>query len=162
MKTKLFLSTAAAAALAATFAFAQSSTDSLVSQLQEQGFTRIEVKRGPSQMKVEAVRGTTKREMVYDIATGKLLKDEQGQVRAGDDTAPGVEIGSDDGDFMDDDHNDDAEDDDNDDDHSGSDSDDDSEDDDHGSDHSGSGSDDDSDDHDDDHDDDGGDDSEDD
>ena len=109
MKTKLFMSVAAAA-LTASMAFAQSSTDNLVAQLQEQGYTRIEIKRGPRQLKVEAIRGKTKREMVYDIATGALLKDEQEGVNSGDDTTPGVEIETESGDFLDDDDDDDNDD----------------------------------------------------
>ena len=59
MKIKL-LTTTAAVAIAASVAFAQSTTDQIVTQLQNQGFTRIEIKQGPTQIKVEAIRGNTK------------------------------------------------------------------------------------------------------
>ncbi len=149
MKAKLFMS-AAVAALAASVAFAQSSTDNLVSQLQDQGYTRIEVKRGTSQIKIEAIKGDSKREMVYDLSTGALLKDEQGRVRLGEDTTPGVEFDDEDGDFIGDDDDDDDDDDDEDDDDDGDDDDhddddDDDDDDDSDDDHGGDDDDDDDD-----------------
>lgn len=152
MKAKLFMG-AAAGAIAATMAFAQSSTDNLVAQLQEQGFTRIEVKRGPTQLKVEAIRGTTKRELVYDLATGELLKAEEERVRPGEDTSPGVEFDSRDRDFVGSDRNDD-EDDDEDDDGENDDDEHDDDEDDEDDDRGGHGSDDDEDDDEDDRDDD--------
>jgi hypothetical protein len=89
MKFKL-LTTTAAVAIAASVAFAQSATDQIVSQLQAQGFTRIEIKQGPTQIKVEAIRGNTKVEYIYDTSTGELIKSEIERVGAGDDTSPGV------------------------------------------------------------------------
>ena len=91
MKLKL-LSTTAAIAIAASAAFAQSSTDQIVSQLQGQGFTRIEIKQGPTQIKVEAVRGDTKVEYIYDSSTGDLIKSEVERVGSDDDISPGIEI----------------------------------------------------------------------
>ena len=90
----------AAAALLAGPALAQGITDQVVAGLQAQGFTRIEVKEGPSQVKVEAIRGDTEVEYVYDLATGALLSQETGRVDAGDDTAPGVEYDTEDRDFV--------------------------------------------------------------
>ncbi|MBM1222247.1 PepSY domain-containing protein [Ponticoccus sp. SC2-23] len=117
MKLKL-LTTTAAIAIAASVAFAQSSTDQIVSQLQAQGFTRIEIKEGPTQIKVEAIRGTTKVEYVYDNSTGELIKSEVERVSSDDDTSPGIQIRTESDDFVDDDDDDgfDDSDDDNDDD----------------------------------------------
>ncbi len=63
-----------------------------VADLQAAGYTRIEVKRGLSQMKVEAIRGSEKLELVLDRATGAVLKREAEAVRAGENTAAGVSI----------------------------------------------------------------------
>jgi DNA-binding NarL/FixJ family response regulator len=43
-------------------------------------------------MKVEAIRGTEKLEMVVNSETGQVLKSEAGQVRAGEDTTPRVSL----------------------------------------------------------------------
>ncbi|MGC8202063.1 PepSY domain-containing protein [Aliiroseovarius sp. PTFE2010] len=138
-------------AFAATTAFAQSASDQVIRGLQEQGFTRVEVRNGATQMKVEAIRNNQKVELVYDLATGDLLKQEVERVGRNDNTTPGVEVRSQDRDFVRADDDDDDDDDDYDDDHD--------DDDDDGDDH-----DDDGDDHDadDDHDDDDGDDGDDD
>jgi len=140
-------------AFAATTAFAQSASDQVIRGLQEQGFTRVEVRNGATQMKVEAIRNNQKVELVYDLATGDLLKQEVERVGRNDNTTPGVEVRSQDRDFVRADDDDDDDDDDYDDDHD--------DDDDDGDDHD---DDDDGDDHDanDDHDDDDGDDGDDD
>jgi len=123
--------------------------EEIVTDLQGQGYTRVEVKVGATQIKVEAIRGTEKFEAVYDIASGQPLKTETETVDGSDDTSPGVEIRQRSGDFVRSSGNDRDEDDE--DDHGSSVS---SSDDDHDDDHGGSGSshDDDDDDSDDDHD----------
>ncbi|PRX37569.1 hypothetical protein SAMN05216257_101594 [Meinhardsimonia xiamenensis] len=71
-----------------------------MSDLQSQGFEFIEIKNGPSTVKVEAVRGATKLEVVYDRATGRIVKQETAP--AGDDAGrSGVFIRSRDDDFVD-------------------------------------------------------------
>ncbi|MGJ8602950.1 MAG: hypothetical protein ACSHXH_02410 [Marivita sp.] len=122
-------------------------TDQLVSDLQAQGFTRIEVKNGLTQTKVEAVRGTEKVETVFDRATGAVIEQEIERVDSDDDTAPGVSIRDRNRDFADAGRSDD--DDDDDDDRRGGRDDDDDDDD-----HRGGRDDDDDDDRDDDRDDD--------
>lgn len=82
-------------------AFAALTTDTVVTDLTALGYTRIEIKTGPTQMKVEAIRGTEKLEVIYDIESGDILKQEIETVDAGDDIAPGVEISTDDEDFVD-------------------------------------------------------------
>lgn len=155
MRTRLIL-TAAAAAFYATIASAAITTDQLVSEFQAQGYTFIEVTKGLSQYKVEAVKGTEKIEVVYDAETGAILKSEM--EAAGDDAGrTGVQVRERDRNFVrngDDDrggkgrgHDDDDDDDDrddDDDDHSGRDDDDDDDhDDDDDDDSSSRGSDDD-------------------
>ncbi|MGL4311128.1 MAG: PepSY domain-containing protein [Paracoccaceae bacterium] len=146
MKRTLVLSTALI--LTATMGLAKINTDALVADYQAMGYTRIEVKTGPTQTKVEAIRGTEKLEVIYDSGTGSVLKSETETVDSGDDLRPGVEIDSQNRDFVrvkssssddegsddDSDDEDDDNDDDSDDDH---DSDDDNDDDDDSDDDSG-------------------------
>ena len=143
---KRILLMTAALIVAGTMASAAITAQSLVDSFKAQGFTRIEVKTGLTQIKVEAIKGTTKVETIYNMATGQVLKTETEAVGVFDDTAPGIELSdrnrdflrlasndgdSNDGDSSDDDSSDD--DSDHGDDDSG---------DDHGSDNSGHGSDD--------------------
>lgn len=121
-------------------------TDQVVADLQSQGFDRIEVDEGPTQVKFEAIRSTdgVKVEVVYDSATGTIIKQEQDTVTPGTNVTPGVFIESDDNDFVDaNDDNDDDGSDDSDDDGS----DDSNDDNDDGSDDNGGSSGDDNDDH---------------
>ncbi len=99
MKKTLF--SAIFATFAGTMAMAQSETDQIINDLTNQGFQRIEIDNGIGQIKVEAIRGTQKLEVVYDRATGNILKQEVERVRAGEDTRPGVEIRNRDRDFVD-------------------------------------------------------------
>ncbi len=149
---KRILLTTAAMVFSATMASAAIDTAALVSQLQDEGYTHIEVKVGPTQTKVEAIDGNRKIETVYDNETGAVIKSETERVRNGEDTSTGVEVSQSDKDFVD------GEDDDDDHRGSGHDDDDDDDDDDHsGSGHDGDDDDDHDDDHGDDHDDDHGD-----
>jgi hypothetical protein len=153
MKFK-FVPVAAAAALIGGSASADPFVDAVVKNLQELGYSYVEVERGPSQISFEGVRGTEEIEVIYDAATGQIIKQETGRADAEYIGRTGVEIGTSDENFVgnDDDDEDDDEDgsrgddddEDDDDDNSGSRGDDDDEDDDHSG--SGSGSDDDDDD----------------
>lgn len=152
MKTKLFHA-AAALIMSATFAHAAITSDDLVAQYQAQGYTRIEIKVGTTLAKVEAIKDGQKVEVIYDLASGAILKSETEAVRAGENVTPGVKVRTVNDDKLsdgrgrgrsgnDDDDDDDSSDDDNgDDDNGGDDSgDDDSGDDDDGDDdNSGSG-----------------------
>lgn len=141
MKRTTFM--AAVFALAASMALAQDATQSTVDQFQADGYTRIEVKVGPTQTNIEAIKGDTKVEVVIDKATGAVLKREVATVRPGENTAPGVFVDNRNDDFVD--GPDDGDDNDDDDDNSGSGNGDDDGDDNSGSDddNSGSGGDDD-------------------
>ena len=101
---RTLLATTAALSLLAGAAGAQSGAqsvaDQIVSGLQAQGFTRIEVKEGLTQIKVEAIQGTTKVEYVYDLRTGEVLSQETERVDGDDDTAPGLEFDREDEDFV--------------------------------------------------------------
>lgn len=97
---KLFATTAAFMLFSSSFALAAIDTNALVTDLQAQGYTRVEVKTGPTQTKVEAIRGTEKVEVVYDSASGAVLKSETEAVRPGDDISPGVSIRNRDRDFL--------------------------------------------------------------
>ena len=156
LKTKLMMFTAAAA-LSANMAFAAIDAQSLADSYIAEGYTYVEVKVGPTQTKLEAVKGERKAEVIYDNATGDVIKSEF--ENADDDYIgrTGIEIDTSDDDFEDgdDDENDDDEmdDDENDDDENDDDENDDDENDDDDSDES-----DESDDSDDDNGEDGGDD----
>ena len=97
----------AALVIAAGGASASPLTDSLIAAWQAQGYERIEIETGPTQVKVEAIRGTEKAEVIYDAATGAILRQEFERVDAGENTTPGVFIDTDDDDFTDDDDGDD-------------------------------------------------------
>ena len=147
--TKTLLIATTALTLSTTLLQAQQVSDQLITELQGLGYTRIEIKEGLTQVKVEAVKDGTKLEYVYDINSGEILYQSTETVEAGDDTSPGIEVRSESRDFVgangrrdDDSYDDDSYDDDDDDSY-----DDDDHDDDHGDDH------DDDDDHEDDDDD---------
>jgi len=104
---KLFATTAAFVLLSTGLSLAAVDTNALIDSLQSQGYTRIEVKNGLSQVKIEAIRGTEKVEVVYDKETGAVLKSETETVQPGDDVAAGISIETRDEDFLDDDSSDD-------------------------------------------------------
>ena len=97
-------------------AMAASLNDQIVESLQSRGFGYIEIKNGPSQTKVEAIGDGQKLELVYDNASGAILKQEQERAGAGDQGREGVEISSRNDDFVDGQGNDGNDDDSNDDD----------------------------------------------
>ena len=96
MKRLFILS--AAFTFSASMAMAAITANDLVSAYQAKGYTRIEVVTGLTQIKVEAVRGTSKVEAIYDSATGTVLLQETGFVRRKD-RAAGVEMSSSSTDF---------------------------------------------------------------
>jgi hypothetical protein len=118
LRTKLMMFTAAAA-LSANMAFAAIDGNALADSYLAEGYNYVEVKVGPTQTKVEAVKGSIKVEVIYDNATGEILKQET--EAAGDDYVgrTGKEVEDDDEDFLDgddDEDDDEGEDDDEDDD----------------------------------------------
>lgn len=63
-------------ALTGSAAFAQSAVDAVVQALTDRGFTKIEVNRGLTASKIEAMNGTQKVELTIDNATGQQIKSE--------------------------------------------------------------------------------------
>ena len=112
-------------------AFAQAITaQSVIADYTNQGFSRIEVRDGLTQIKVEAFRNTgngiEKVEVIWDKATGVALKTETGTAGFWENKSPDVRLRTEDRDFLRSESDDDS----NDDDEDGDDSDDDSSDDD--------------------------------
>ena len=114
MMRKFLLATTTIVTVTATMSFASPMTDSIISQLQAQGYDRIEIKEGPNQVKVEAINGETRFEAIYDIATGAVLKQEAYAVTDDDDITLGVAVETEDRDFVEvSDHDEDDDEDDN-------------------------------------------------
>ncbi|WP_413717217.1 hypothetical protein [Silicimonas sp. MF1-12-2] len=80
----------------------------IVATLQAEGYDFIEIKNGPTQVKVEAIRGTEKLELIYDRETGELLKREVEAASASEAGRSGVEIDTRSRDFLNDDENDES------------------------------------------------------
>jgi hypothetical protein len=152
LKTRLMLFTAAMT-FSAGMAFAAIDAQSLADSYIAEGYTYVEIKQGPTQTKLEAIKDGTYVEVVYSNETGEILSQETQAVDPEDAAKTGIEIklvgaesedeidGEDDGDHSGSGH--DGDDDSEDDDHSGSghdgdDGEDDNSDDDHDGDSGGS------------------------
>ena len=116
MMRKIFMLATAMALATSLEAQSQTFNDQVVDGLASQGFRATEIKTGPTQTKVEAVRGQTKLEVIYDRATGRILKQETERL-AGTGGDIGLEVSQEDRDFIgrsdgrrddDDDHDDDG------------------------------------------------------
>ncbi len=113
---------ATAFAIWAGAAHADPFNDAIVDNLTELGYQFIEIKTGPTQVKVEAIRGAEKLEVIYDRKTGKILKRERESALGDDDFGRnGVQFDTERDNFLnadddddDDDRDDDHEDDDDD------------------------------------------------
>lgn len=79
-------------ALPAFSAMAAIDTNGLIASYQAEGYATIEVTKGLNQTKVEALKEGVKVEVIYDNATGAVLKSENGSVESGDDIAAGVSV----------------------------------------------------------------------
>jgi hypothetical protein len=154
LRTRLLCYTAAIA-LSSGAAFAAIDGNQLADDYLAKGYDFVEVKVGPTQTKVEAIKDGVKVEVIYDNETFEIIKQESESADADDAARTGKEVktvgkdfedrdDNDDNDDEDDDNDDDDDDDDGGDDDSddGDDSDDDDDDDNSGSGgNSGSGSD---------------------
>ncbi len=109
LRTRLMMFTAAAA-LSATMAHAAIDPQALADAYIKEGYTYVEIKVGPTQTKLEAVKGDRKVEVIYDNVTEKPIKEEFED--ADDDYLgrTGIEIETSDDDFEDADDKDDDED----------------------------------------------------
>jgi hypothetical protein len=115
LKTRLMMFTAAIA-LSASMATAAVDPQSLADRYVAEGYSFVEVKIGPTQTKIEAVRGSRQIEVVYDTATGEIIEWEEEAADDDDLGRTGIEISREDEDFSDEDDNDDDEDEDDEDD----------------------------------------------
>jgi len=108
LRSKLMLFTAVMA-LSTGMAAAAITRGDVVSTYQTQGYTYIEVKDGPTQIKVEAIKGSTYIEVVYDKVSGEVVSTESGTASAEDAAQTGVSVSTVDRDFEvgDDGHDDD-------------------------------------------------------
>ena len=64
----------------------------IAERYQAQGYTHIEIKQGLTQTKVEAIRGSEKLEIVFDRATGAILKSETEQASRAEMARTGVTV----------------------------------------------------------------------
>ena len=94
-----FILMTTALAFSATMAMAAVTSTDLVSAYQAQGYTKIEVITGLTQIKVEATQGNSKVEVIYDAATGAILSQQNSRAKAGD-HGQGVEVSTSPDDFL--------------------------------------------------------------
>lgn len=98
---KRIFALAAAIALSGSMAFAAITAEDVVKTYQDAGYVRIEVETGLTQIKVEAYKDGAKIEVIYDKETGAELKSESFALDPSVVVTPGVEMKTDDGDFLD-------------------------------------------------------------
>ena len=111
------LTTTALIALTTAPVFAQSFSQQVINDFEGNGFTRVEITAGPTQLKAEGYRGGEKTEVIYSLETGEILSLEtEATDDEDDDTEPGIEFYNEDEDFIDDEEDDEDEDDEDDDD----------------------------------------------
>ena len=101
MNTVKLLIAAGALALSSQAGHATVTAEGLIAGLQAEGYGWVEVKRGPTQFEVEAVRGREKVEMVIDAATGNVLHRETERADRDDRARSGTEIRERSRDFVD-------------------------------------------------------------
>ena len=84
LRSKFMLFTAALALSTGMAAAAAITGAGALKTYQDLGYTYVEVKEGLTQIKVEAVKGTMYIEVIYDKATGDVIKTESGTASAED------------------------------------------------------------------------------
>ena len=89
---KRILLTTAALFMTGHMAMAAIDAQSLADSYIAEGYTYVEVKQGPTQTKLETIKGTAKTEVVYDNATGDIISQETQTASATDAAQTGVEI----------------------------------------------------------------------
>jgi hypothetical protein len=82
-------------------AFAAIDPQALADSYIADGYTSVEVKQGLTQTKIEAVKGTSLIEAVYDNASGEIISQETQPADAEELARTGVEVGTADEDFAD-------------------------------------------------------------
>ena len=93
---------AAATLMMGSTAGADPFIDAVVKNFQDLGYQFIEIERGRTQLKAEGVRGTEELEVIYDLATGQIIRRETGRADDWYVGRSGVEISSRNRDFNDD------------------------------------------------------------
>ena len=78
--------------LVAGLAQAGITSTQVVDLFTSQGYTNIEVTTGLTQMKVEAVMGSVKLEVIYDLNTGAILQQENSVVRGSTPSGGATEV----------------------------------------------------------------------
>jgi hypothetical protein len=111
-------------------AFAAIDPQALANSYLAEGYTFVEVKQGPTQTKLEAVKGATVVEVVYDNGTGAIISQETQAADADEIGRTGVQVKTTDKDFEDTDDEDDEDEEDEDEDEDDEDEDEDEDDDD--------------------------------
>lgn len=106
LRTRL-LSFTAAIVMTTGAAFAAIDGNTLADAYLAEGYDFVEVKVGPTQTKVEAIKGNTKIEVIYDNATQEIIKRERDGVDDNDRGRQGKQVRTVDSDFEDDDDTDD-------------------------------------------------------
>jgi hypothetical protein len=92
----------AAIMLTTSAAFAAIDGNALADAYLAEGYTFVEVKVGPTQTKVEAIKGGTKVEVIYDNETQKIIKSEKEKADADEVGREGKQVRNVKSDFEDD------------------------------------------------------------
>lgn len=95
---RIFLITTALV-LAGTIAQAEVTTRALANDYMVQGYDKVEVKRGATQIRVEAIRAGQKVRVVYDIASGAVISNQTSPASQSEQSESGVEVSSGSDDF---------------------------------------------------------------
>jgi hypothetical protein len=90
-----------AALIPAGIAHADVTPEQLTRDYAAAGYSRIEIKTGPTQTKVEAWNSTTKVETIHDTRSGAVLKSETEALHSGTVVVPGVSVRERNRDFVD-------------------------------------------------------------
>lgn len=83
---------AAILALGAPALHAEVSPQSIADNLNAVGYSNVEITTGPTQVRAEGTNGTERIEVVYDRATGAILRQEQTRERSRTEVQAGVEL----------------------------------------------------------------------
>jgi len=97
---RTFVPFAAVAMMMGSTAGADPFIDAVVKNFQDMGYQFIEIERGRTQLKAEGVRGGEELEVVYDLATGRIIRQERSRADASYLGRSGLEISSRDRDFV--------------------------------------------------------------
>jgi hypothetical protein len=99
MRKRLVPLSAAAMVLVST-ASADPFVDAVVRNFQDLGYEFIEIDRGRTQLRAEGVRGSEELTVIYDLATGSIIRQERGRADDWYIGRSGIEINSRDRDFV--------------------------------------------------------------